>query len=155
MREVLCPGAEMGAHGIGVDVIAVRIQVARIFDAALCEAVLPDGHARFEAEGESALDELHGLLDGDVLCGREQQVNVVGHQDECVELIAAFGAVVSKEVEEKVRVRVGLKEAPAIRRDGGDEESADLLRSEFGHLLTLAACAGKRKITVVRETVRG
>jgi len=131
MREVLGAVAEMGANGIGVDVIAVGIQIACIFDAALCKAVLPDRHARFETERESTLDELHGLFEGDVLCRRDQDMNVIGHEDECVELVASFGAVVFEQVEEKVRVRVGLKEAAAIRGHGGDEEGADFLRGEF------------------------
>ena len=59
-------------------------------------------------------------------------MEVVGHEDEGVDLVAAFGAVVVEEVEEEGRVRVGLEEAAAIGGDGGDEEGSEFLRGE-GH----------------------
>jgi len=64
------------------------------------EAVLPDGHFGFEAEGESSFDVLHGLLDGDVGGGGDEEMEMVGHEDEGVELVAAFGSVFVEKVQE-------------------------------------------------------
>ena len=50
VREVLGALAEMRTDGIGVNVVSMCLQVPSIFDAALREAVLPDGHAGFETE---------------------------------------------------------------------------------------------------------
>jgi hypothetical protein len=54
-------------------------------------------------------------------------VEVVGHEDEGVELVAAFGAVFIHQLEEEVGVGVGLEEAAAIGGNGGYEEGADFL----------------------------
>ena len=83
-----------------MDVVAMGLVVERTFDAAEREALFPDGHFGFQTEGESSFDVLHGLLDGDVGRGREEEVEVVGHEDEGVELVAAFGAVVVEKVQE-------------------------------------------------------
>lgn len=76
-------------------------------------------------------------------------MDVVGHEDEGVQLIAALGAVVVEKLEEQVDVRVGLKNAAAIRGDGGDEEGAEFLRGEIGHAVKVACGAERRKITAV------
>lgn len=123
----------MRADWVRVDVVAVYFEIRRVFDAAFRKAVFPDRPFGSEAEGESAFDELHRLLDGGVGRGREEEMDVIGHEDEGVELVASFGAVVMEKLDHEVRVRVGLEEAAALCGDGGDEEGADLLWSEFGH----------------------
>ena len=120
--------AEMRLDGVRVDIVPMRLVVARVFDAAKREALFPDRHFGFKAEGEASFDVLHGFLDGDVRRGCEEEMEMVGHEDEGVELVAAFGAVFVHQVEKEIRVRVGLEEAAAIRGDGGDEEGADFLR---------------------------
>jgi hypothetical protein len=108
----------MSANRIGVDVVAMSLVVVRIFDAAERETLFPDGHFGFQAEGEASFDVLHGFLDGDIRRWCDEEMEVVGNEDEGVELIAAFGAVVVEELEEKVGVVVDLKEAAAISGDG-------------------------------------
>lgn len=142
--------AEVGANGVLVDVIAMRVVVARVFDAAKGETLLPNRHFGFEAEGEASFDELNGLLDGDVRRGREEEMEVVGHQDEGVDLVAVFGAVFVEKLEEEVGVRVGLEEPSAIGGDGGDEEGADFLRGSL-HESTLERGVARGKMTLVRE----
>ena len=114
-----------------MDVVAMGLVVERTFDAAEREALFPDGHFGFEAEGEASLDVLHSLLDGNVGRGCKEEVEVVWHEDEGVDLVAAFGAVVVEELEEKVGVVVDLKEAAAISGAGCDEEGADFLGSSL------------------------
>jgi len=135
----------MCADGVRVNVVAVSCEVGRVFDAALREAVFPDGHFGFEAEGESAFDELHGFLDGDVRRGREEEMDVIGHEDEGVDRVASFGAIVVEKLKEEVCVDVGLEETATIRGDGGDEESAKLLRGEFGHAFDVSVRRGDGK----------
>ena len=52
---------------------------------------------------EAAFDEAHGSFEGDGLRG-EEEVDVVGHDDEGVEEVVAFGAVLLKGGEEEVAV---------------------------------------------------
>lgn len=127
--------------------------VARVFDTAQGEALLPDGEFGFETEGEASFDVLHGLLDGDVGRRGEEQVDVIGHEDEGVEFIAVFRAVVVEELEEQCRVCVGLKEAAAIGSDGGDEEGADFLWREVVHEERVACGRLGGKMTLVRDGV--
>lgn len=70
--------------------------------------------------------------------GCEQEMDVVGHENEGVEAIAAFGAVVIEELEEEAGVRVRLEEATALRGYGGDEEGAEFGREWDGHEARLA-----------------
>ena len=49
---------------------------------------------------------------------------MVGHDDEGVEFICAFGAVMLEGFQEEFGVRGDLKEATTIAGDGGDEEGA-------------------------------
>jgi hypothetical protein len=115
---------------ICVDVIAMGLVVARVFDAAQGEALFPDGRFGFETEGEASFDILGGFLDGNVRRGGDEEVEMVGHEDDGVDLVAAFGAVVVEKLEEEVRVGVGLEETATIGGDGGDEEGSDFLRGE-------------------------
>lgn len=73
--------------------------------------------------GEAALDVLQGAFERDAMRG-EEQVDVVGHQDEGVELIEAFATVVLQGVEQELRVAVDLEEAAALPCRRGDEEGA-------------------------------
>jgi hypothetical protein len=87
------------------------------------KTALPDGEFGFEAAGEAAFDELHGALEGN-FDGGEEQVDVVRHDDEGVELVVAFAEVMLEGFEEGVGVGFDLEEAPAIVGLGADEESA-------------------------------
>ena len=67
--------------------------VVGVFDALFVEAFLPDIQFAFELEGEASLDELYCFFERDVSCGCEQEVNVVRHYDEGVNLEAVLYAV--------------------------------------------------------------
>ena len=72
------------------------------------EPSLPDGKFGFEAAGEAAFDEHHCSFEGDVLwC--EKKVDVVRHDDEGVELVMAFAAIVLEGFEEEFGVRGNLE----------------------------------------------
>jgi hypothetical protein len=54
----------------------------------------------------------------------EEEVNVIGHDDEGVEFVVAFGSVVLEGFEEEFGVAVDLEEAAAVVGCAGDEVGA-------------------------------
>jgi len=54
----------------------------------------------------------------------EKQVDLVGHDDEGVEFVVSFGAVVLEGFDEEFGVAFDLKEATAVVGSAGDEEGA-------------------------------
>lgn len=109
----------MGAYRVLVDVVAAGFEVLCVPDAVVGEAALPDGKAGGEAVGEAAFDVADGA--GEVL-GGEEEVDVVGHDDEGVKFVEAFAAVVLEGLEEEIGV-FG-EEAAAVMGDGGYEEGS-------------------------------
>lgn len=63
---------------------------------------------------------------------RDQDVNVVGHNDEAVELKASLFAVTRERVHHKVGVFGALKDAPALMGDRGDGEGFGLNANAAG-----------------------
>jgi hypothetical protein len=106
-----------------MDIVAPRFELGAVEDEMVSESSLPDREFGGNATGEAAFDQVHDLRDGFVVWG-EEQVGVVGHDDEGVEFVCAFGAVVLEGFEEEFGVRGDLEEAATIVGDGGDEESA-------------------------------
>ena len=103
----------MAAHGILLDVVSTRFEVGAVEDEVVSEASLPDRRLRGEAMREAAFDQVHDLRDGlSVRC--EQQMNVVGHDDEGMEPVCALGAIVLEGFEEEFGVRGNLEESSAI-----------------------------------------
>jgi hypothetical protein len=79
---------------------------------------------------------------GEVVRG-EDQMDAVGHDDEGVELVEAFGAVVLQGLDEEGGVCVGLEEAAAVVGDGGEEEGAGVGGSRrVRHFVILAGMMG-------------
>ena len=111
----------------------MRVICGCVRHAELLEAVFPDRHFGFKAKGKASFDELHGLLNGDVGSGCEEEMEMIGHEDEGVDLVAAFGAVVVEEAQKEVGVCVGLEEAAALGGNGGDEIGAQFGREEVWH----------------------
>lgn len=111
----------MGAYRVLVDVVAAGFEILCVPDAVVGEAALPDGKAGGEAVGEAAFDVADGA--GEVF-GGEEEVDVVGHDDEGVKFVEAFAAVVLEGLEEEIGVFGDLEEAAAVMGDGGDEEGS-------------------------------
>jgi len=61
-------------------------------------APLPDFPAKFAfsgcSKGETALDELYGTLQSDVLPRGKEEMDVVGHQDELVKMESPLLAII-------------------------------------------------------------
>ncbi len=105
-----------------MDVVAADLEVFGVADAVVGEAALPDGEFGGEAVGEASFDETDGALEGFVR-GYEQ-VEVVGHDDEGVEFVVAFGSVVLEGFEEEFGVGGDLEEAATVVGSAGDEEGS-------------------------------
>jgi hypothetical protein len=60
-------------------------------------------------------------------------MQMVRHDDKSMKRITAFGPVCGKDVEEEIGVLLDLEETTAVRCDGGDEVSAELLRRRERH----------------------
>ena len=71
--------------------------------------------------GEASLDESDGAFEGDDLRG-EQEMDVVGHDDEGVEFVVTFGPVVLEGFDEEFGVGGNLEETASVVSSAGDEE---------------------------------
>ena len=123
IRIELGCGDKAGADGVLVDVGATGLEVGAIEDEVIGETALPDGELRAQATREAALDEIHRKRDCLVLRS-DEQMDVVGHDDEGVEFVCALSTVVLQGFEEELGVARDLKETAAIVGNRGDEESA-------------------------------
>lgn len=98
-------GNEVCADGILVDVGLADFELGSVADAVVGEASLPDRLDGGDAVGEASFDQAYGALKGDGLRG-EEKVNVIGHDDEGVEFVVAFGSIVLEGFEEEFGVAV-------------------------------------------------
>lgn len=81
--------------------------------------------------GEAAFDEAHGAFEG--FGGGEEEMDVVGHDDEGVEFVVAFAAVVLEGGEEELGVGGDLEDAAGVVGAAGDEEGAGARGSGGDH----------------------
>src|ERR1700679_3889386 len=115
--------AEAAADWVVVDVTAVGEEVVAVAHASVGKASLPDWELRGHAAREASFDELDGTLEGDVLW-REEEMDVVRHDDEGVEFVVAFVAVVLEGFEQEFGCGCNLEEVAAIVGLGADEEGS-------------------------------
>jgi hypothetical protein len=118
-----------------MNVLMADAVVRCVADAVVCEASLPDGEFGGEAMGETSLDESDGSFES--LLRSEKQVDVVGHDDEGVEFVVSFGAIVLERFDEEFGVALDLKDAAAVVGSAGDKEGAG------------AGCAGGDRHTAI------
>ena len=95
-------------------------------DLALIEAAHPNIELALQAEGEAALDELHGFFKRNVRSRRNQSVEMVGHDDECVQEKSSLAAIVEDGLLKQFRSGRDLKKSAALRGHSGDQ-----IRSSF------------------------
>src|SRR5258707_14117169 len=101
------------------DVEKLIVVVVRVCDAMRVAAFLPNlsGEVIANGEGKASLDQLNAALDGMIVGRRDQDVNVVGHDDEAVESKAALFAVTRERVHHEVGVCGALKDLTALMGD--------------------------------------
>jgi len=114
--------AKASGNRVVMNIAMADAIVCGVADAVVGEASLPKGEFGGEAVGEASLDESDGSFES-FLRGQEQ-VDVVGHDDEGVEFVAVFGLVMLEGVDEEFGVALDLEEEAAVVGSAGDEESA-------------------------------
>ena len=106
-----------------VNVVAVCEEVFAVLRAPVCEAFLPDRKLGSEAPGEAAFDELHRPFKSNT-CWGEEKMDVVWHDDESMEFVVAFMAIVLESFEEELTVGFNLEEPSSVMSLCGDKEGA-------------------------------
>lgn len=106
-----------------MDVRAANFEIVGITNEVIGEASLPDRTLEIQTVRKAAFDQVHDFGNC-VVVRREEKVHVVRHDDEGMEFVMAFGAVVLQGFEEELSVAGDLEEAVTIGRDGRDEERA-------------------------------
>ena len=102
------------------------------------ETCLPHGRVRFQAIRKSSFEELHGPLQRNLLSGRQQRVEVVGHDHEFVEQKFSFVAIVRQRFDHKVSRCLPAKDWTALGGDGRDEE--DAIGVQFAIVVEVGEC---------------
>jgi hypothetical protein len=106
-----------------MEISAADLEVPAVPDAMIGEASLPDGRLGGQAMREAAFDKAYGSFEGDALRG-EDQVDVVGHDDEGMKFVVVFSAIVLEGFKEEFCVGRNLEETAAIVGRGGDKKCA-------------------------------
>ncbi len=86
--------SEPSANRILLDVLQAEYEFGFGHGLAFIEAAHPDVHFALQAERETAFDELHSLFKRYIGSGCDQRVEVIGHDDECVQEEFSLAAVV-------------------------------------------------------------
>jgi hypothetical protein len=105
-----------------MEIVETDVIVFSVANAMVGETPLPDGEFRGKTVGEASLDNPDGAFEGDGLRSK-QKVDVVGHDDERMELIVTFGSVVLEGCDEEFSVGGNLEKTASVEGCGGDEES--------------------------------
>jgi hypothetical protein len=75
-----------------VNVLASGLEFIAIADAVIYKSALPNWKVRSQPMRKTSFDESQNSLDSDVV-GSQQEVNMIRHDDKCVQLIVALMAV--------------------------------------------------------------
>jgi len=115
-------------HRILMDVIAKRIVLTGIADAAIKEAALPDIpreiQLTFDSKREVSLDELQRPLQSAVLAKRNQQMKMVRHDHPGVKRVSFLFPIVIENVNQQPCHALALKQALLLLAVGRYEVSA-------------------------------
>jgi hypothetical protein len=90
-----------------------------------------------------ALDQLDSPLNRHVTSGSQQQMNMLGHDDECVQFEAAFPAIAVERLQKEAHVSFDDEQFPAmVRRER--HEVGSWRRDELSRLQERTSAAGSR-----------
>lgn len=131
--------SHIGSDRVLMDVLVPHHEIFAVADAVVGEASLPDRSLGAHAVREATFDQAHRSLESDGL-RRQQEMDVVGHDDEGVEQIVPFCAVMLKGCKEQLAVRRNLKDAAGVIGAACDEESTGTggtVRDRHGRIVRL------------------
>jgi hypothetical protein len=80
----------------------------------ICKSALPNGEFRCETVREAALDKTHHSFECDAL-RRDDEVNMIGHNDEGVKLVMPGATIVLEGFQKEFGVGGKLEETATIR----------------------------------------
>jgi hypothetical protein len=115
---------------IVVDVGDVVMPVVAITNAVIRVAALPDRKLGAKSSRESAFDQLDGPFQGNA-CGCQQQMDVIGHHDEGVQLEVPSSPIVLQNIEEEGSVRIDLEESTTVVGAACHEKRAVIRRTDW------------------------
>ena len=117
------------ANRIVEDISDLSGEVEFVRDSVSVIAVLPDfsGLVFAGGEGEAAFDELHAAFDGVVRRWSDDDVDVVGHDDEGIEKETSGIAVAEERRDEEAGDKGALEDAAAVVGDRGDGVGLEVL----------------------------
>jgi hypothetical protein len=105
--------------------------ILKIADAMIAETCLPHRPAEFQAERESSFDKLHGTFQRDLVCGREQRMEMIGHDHEFMKQIFPLITIMSEGFDQEIGGRCAPEDRLAVSGDRGDEEDAVVVYLEI------------------------
>lgn len=91
-----------------MDALTSHQKVLPITNSMIRKPTLPHRRLRSDTMREPTLDQTHGPLKGDLL-RRQQQLNVIRHDDKSMQLVKAFSTIVLKRFQEQFAIRRDLK----------------------------------------------
>ena len=98
--------------------------ILQITHAMIRETRLPNRRPRFQPIRKSPFDELHDSLQRNLCRGRQQRVDMIGHDDEFVKKIFPVIAIVSQGIDQKPGDGVAPENGLAMSRNSSDKEDA-------------------------------
>jgi hypothetical protein len=96
-----------------MNVIPPHLEFIAVADTAVGKATLPNWELRGQLMREPSLDQSHNALKRYSLRAK-QQMNVIRHDDKCVQLVVACAPLVLERLEKQLCVGCNLKESTAI-----------------------------------------
>ena len=114
------------ANGVLLDIPNTVLEFLLVHDLALVETACPHIQLALQAKGEASLDELHGLLERNIRSGCNESVEMVRHDDKCVQKESSLAAIFEDGSLKEFSRGCDLKQAAALGRHSGNE-----IRSSF------------------------
>ncbi len=118
----------MPLHGIAMNVILMMHKIDAIPNPMIGEPTLPDfliaADDRSEFVRVRTFDQLDCTFNRDVLCGRQKQMNMFGHNDESVQAVAPFATIAINRLQKKPDVRFDSKQFAAVESGESHEVSS-------------------------------
>jgi hypothetical protein len=101
-----------------MNVILMVHEITIISNPVVSESALPDFLLSSQEISErmriSAFDELNGMFEGDAVCGSEEKVDVLGHQDEGVNLESTLATITVEGLQEGLDIVFDNEQSPTL-----------------------------------------
>jgi hypothetical protein len=118
---------EPSTDRILVNVAGMGDVVVDVRDATAVIAAFPYIQFAFEAKRKTSFEVLHYLFERDIWGRSQQEMDMVGHDNERMELETFFVSLALNDIEEESCVLFDLKKASAGRSDGSNEVGPEFL----------------------------